>query len=139
MMSSDGYDDSSSRRFPIDERFADWLTSRPDDVATPDGSSKSCSSCGDPNGWNHLLLTIEWEEHLATSHGVEKPDDEVRVPLCNRCMSWAEMLEIAEMNLDTYGEVERRRIIEERNLFLDSLRVELVENFTVSTTLSLYE
>jgi hypothetical protein len=138
-MSTNGPDTRTSGELLVADTVAEWLSDEPDGVSATDRPQTACASCGDPHGYNWLLLTVEWEEHLSEKHGVPQPDEECRVPLCTRCRSWAEMLEIAEMNLGDHGATERERVLDERDRFLDSLRVELITNFEVSASLSVYE
>lgn len=138
-MSTDRPDELSSEEFTMADRLADWLSDESTGETAGTGRSGPCASCGDPEGSNWLTLTVEWEDHLSEKHGIDPPEEACQVPLCTRCRSWAEMLEIAEMGLGEHAAAERQRILEERNRFLDSLQVELIANFNVSARLSLYE
>lgn len=117
---------------------ADWIGTESTAVATAD-SRKQCAACGDPDGAHELLLTVDWVDYLVEAHETRPPEEECVAPLCTRCRSWAEMLEIAELNLDQHGREERRTIVDERNRFLDSLSVQQISNFTVSESLSAFQ
>ena len=97
-----------------------------------------CGACGDPAGAHQLLLTVDWVDYLVDEHSVRTPEKECSVPLCTRCRSWAEMIEIAEMNINQHSPAEREKIIRERNRFLESLQVQLISNFPVSESLSVF-
>lgn len=100
--------------------------------------SESCASCGTDEETIWLQLTIEWEEYLAERYDVERPDDICQVPLCTRCRAWAEMIEIAEMSISCQPESTKERIVRERNRFLESLSIELVQGIRVSQDLRTY-
>lgn len=117
---------------------ADWIGAE-SNFPTTDGPAKQCAACGDPDGVHRLVLTIDWVEYLVEQYDATSPQEECVVPLCTRCRSWAEMLEIAEMHLAQHGREERRKIVEERDHFLDSLRVRSISNFAVSESLSVFE
>lgn len=131
-------DDTSMDELGLADRVTGWISDEAADVSTPEGPSKPCASCDDPHGRNQLVLTVEWEDRLAELHGIDPPDEECLVPLCTRCRSWAEMLEIAEMNRSKYGERDLRKVVDERDRFLESLSPELVGNFEVSARLEQY-
>lgn len=135
-MSIDNTNDRPVGETVLASRVGEWLTEQPEGLSTTEGPSKPCASCDDPDGSNWLLLTVEWEEYLCDQYGVEPADGKCHVPLCSRCRSWAEMLEIGEMNLGGHDDAEREQIVAERNEFLDSLRVELVANLDVSEKLT---
>lgn len=122
----------------VAKHAADWIGKESTAVAAAE-DRKRCGACGDPHGTHRLLLTVDWVDYLVEEYGTRRPEEECVVPLCTRCRSWAEMLEIAEMNLDQHGREERLTIIEERNRFLESLRVQSISNFTVSESLSVFE
>lgn len=117
---------------------ADWLGEKSNAV-TDGESTKPCAACGDPDGVHQLTLVVDWVDYLVDEYNTRTPEEECVVPLCTRCRSWAEMLEIAEMNLSDHGRAEQEKILEERNRFLESLRAELISNFAVSQTLSVYK
>lgn len=123
-------------------RVADYVDDRVETesaAVTTGETAKQCAACGDPDGTQRLLLTVDWVDHLVEKYETDTPEDESIVPLCTRCQSWAEMLEIAEMNVDEHAHEHRRKIREERNRFLDSLRVRSISSFTVTETVHVFE
>lgn len=114
-------DEGDGTRVPVDELLADG----PDDA----GASTPCAACGDAEATHTLVLTVDWIDYLADRHGVDPPDEIPRAPLCVRCRSWAEMIEIAELDLSSHGPETRERIREERARFLDLLDVRLIDQF----------
>ncbi len=131
-------DASTDGETGVADHAADWLGKESTAVTTGE-TAKQCAACGDPDGTHRLVLTIDWVDRLVEKYDASAPDEECIVPLCTRCRSWAEMLEIAEMNMDQHGRTEREKILEERDRFLDSLRVRSISNFTVSESLSVFQ
>lgn len=125
-----------------DGGLADVLGGWPEaDRAATDAPSTGspCAACGEPHARHRLTLTVEWRDYLVDAYGVARPEEPCTAPLCAKCRSWAEMLELAELNRGGYGERDRERIRAERDRFLDELRVELVANLRVSAELSGFE
>lgn len=130
--------DASTDETGVSDRVADWLEEE-SSAATTDETAKQCGACGDPDGVHRLVLTVDWVDRLVEKYDAGAPDEECVVPLCTRCRSWAETLEIAELNLDRYGQAEREKLRRERDRFLESLQVRSISNFPVPEELAVVE
>jgi hypothetical protein len=121
------------------EDASSWIGQEPQSLDGADVPDRPCAACGEDESCHWLLMTVDWEDYLAAKYDARAPEEESYIPLCSRCRSWAEMLEIAELNLGEYGRSEQAQILDERNQFLDSLRVEFITNFTICETLAGFE
>lgn len=99
---------------------------------------RACASCGTVDEIHWLQLTVDWEDYLVSSRDIPRPEDVCRVPLCTRCRAWAEMIEIAEMSMESQPQENQRRIRCERDRFMDSLTIDLVEGVRLSEDLRTY-
>lgn len=118
------------------DTFVNWLSEEDRTDAGTTAGAGPCASCGVDGEMLWLRLVIDWEEYLAESHGVDRADDLCRVPLCRRCRAWAETIEIAETAVSRRSRADRERIERERDRFLDSLTIDLVEGLRVAEDLA---
>lgn len=112
--------------------FPDGDRSAGSNPAPPD----TCASCGDGNAIQWLKMITDWEDILCRDLGIRNPDGVSLIPLCSRCRAWAEIIEIAEMAVPHLHESEQRRILQERDRFLESLDANLIRGIRVSEELS---
>ena len=138
-MTRDATETQIDTDLPLTDYAVDLLGDRSTPTSSPETPSKPCASCGEPHAEHRLLLTVEWEDYLSEHHGIPYPEEECHVPLCTRCGSRAEILEIAEMNLSNHEISQQQKILDERDRFLETLRPELITNLSVTTTLSNFE
>lgn len=96
----------------------------------------ACASCGDGTAIQWLRMVADWEDSVCSDLGISPPEGVCLIPLCNRCRAWAEIIEIAEMAVPRLPESEGRRVIQERERFLETLDVNLVRGLRVSEELS---
>ena len=121
-----GLPDTVLDLFPDGDRAAAAGPSPPD----------ACASCGDGNAIQWLKMVSDWEDVVCRDLGIRPPEGVCLIPLCNRCRAWAEIIEIAEMAAPQLAEPERRRILQERDRFLETMDVHLIRGLQVSEDLS---
>lgn len=129
----DVHTDEGSSGLP--NSVANWLAETGSEATANAQRPTTCASCGDGDAIQWLRLVTDWEDYLCRAYDVRKQEGVCRVPLCNRCRAWVEIIELAEMARPHMSEPEANRITQERNRFLETLNANLVKGMRVSADL----